>query len=90
MEESFLLNVKQQMPPWVAKIYAAQVANGSREVYERFIGELLARIQSVCRRTQSPGQLIENLLFDNDPEWNVRNLFLLFIFSSCIIPADPL
>ena len=26
--------------------------------------ELLARIQSVCRRTQSPGQLIENLLFD--------------------------
>ena len=26
--------------------------------------ELLARIQSILRRTQSPGQLIENLLFD--------------------------
>ena len=27
--------------------------------------ELLARIQSVFRRTQSPGQLVEKLLFDN-------------------------
>ena len=27
--------------------------------------ELLARIQSVFRRTQSPGQLVETLLFDN-------------------------
>ena len=48
MEESFLLNVKQEMPPWVAKIHAAQVADGSREVYERFIGELLARIPYPC------------------------------------------
>ena len=48
MEEAFLLNVKQEMPPWVAKIYAAQVADGSREVYERLIGELLARISDPC------------------------------------------
>ena len=27
--------------------------------------ELLARIQSIYRRTQSPGQLVETLLFDN-------------------------
>ena len=48
MEESFLLNVKQEMPPWVAKVHAAQVADGSRGVYERFIGELLARIPDPC------------------------------------------
>ena len=44
MEESFILNVKQEMPPWIAKIYAAQVADGSMEVYERFIDELWSRI----------------------------------------------
>ena len=48
MEEAFLLNVKQEMPPWVAKIYAAQVADGSRVVYERFIDELLPRIPDPC------------------------------------------
>ena len=48
VEESFLLNVKQEMPSWVAKIYAAQVADGSRVVYERFIDELLSRITDPC------------------------------------------
>ena len=44
MPDSFIMNVKQEMPPLVAKIYAAQVAEGSREVYERFIDEFLPKI----------------------------------------------
>ena len=43
MPDSFVINVKQEMPPLIAKIYAAQVADGSCEVYERFIGELLSK-----------------------------------------------
>ena len=48
MERSFLIDVKQKMPHWIAKIYAAQVADGSRVVYERFIDELLSRIPDPC------------------------------------------
>ena len=44
MPDSFVMNVKQEMPPLIAKIYAAQVADGSGEVYERFVGELLSKI----------------------------------------------
>ena len=64
VEESFLLNVKQEMPPWVAKIHAAQVADGSWEVYERFIGELLARIPDPCYLIDvvcGPGHICELL-----------------------------
>ena len=64
MERSFLIDVKQEMPPWVAKIYAAQVADGSREAYERFIGELLARIPDPCNLIDvgcGPGHICELL-----------------------------
>ena len=64
MEESFLLNVKQEMPPWVAKVHAAQVVDGSREVYERFIGELLAGIPDPCNLIDvvcGPGHICELL-----------------------------
>ena len=52
MERSFLIDVKHKMSHWIAKIYAAQVVDGSRVVYERFIDELLSRITD-------PGDLID-------------------------------
>ena len=40
--------------------------------------ELLARIQSVCRRGQSPGQLVETLFFDGLMQFQA--LFFLHLF----------
>ena len=36
MDRSFLTDIKQEMPPYAARIYSAMVADGSQEIYERF------------------------------------------------------
>ena len=64
------MNVKQEMPPLVAKIYAAQVAEGSREVYERFIDEFLPKIPNPKNLIDvgcGPGHVCE-LLANRFPE----------------------
>ena len=44
MNGSFLTDIKQEMPPYAAKIYSAMVADGSEVVYERFVAELMSRM----------------------------------------------
>lgn len=46
MNRSFLTDIKQEMPPYAAKIYSTMVADGSKLVYERFIAELMSRMSS--------------------------------------------
>lgn len=49
MRSSFLTDVKQEMPGWVARIYARQVAEGSASVYERLVDEVISRVGEVSR-----------------------------------------
>ena len=44
MDRSFLTDIKQEMPPYAARIYSAMVADGSQEIYERFVNELMSRM----------------------------------------------
>jgi len=44
MDRSFLTDIKQEMPPYAARIYSAMVADGSQVVYERFVEELMSRM----------------------------------------------
>lgn len=47
-KRSFLIDIRQEMPSWVARIYAYQVGDGSGELYARLIGDLFPRLESVA------------------------------------------
>jgi ubiquinone/menaquinone biosynthesis C-methylase UbiE len=46
---TFLTDVKQEMPDWVARAYASQIADGSQALYERLVGELIPRLTDVAK-----------------------------------------
>ncbi len=64
MKSAFISDVKQEMPPWIARIYAVQIADGSQVLYERFINELMARMKDVTNLIDvgcGPGHVAELL-----------------------------
>jgi len=49
MKPTFLTDVKQEMPDWVARVYAHQIADGSHTLYEQLVDELIPRLKDVAK-----------------------------------------
>ena len=49
MKRKFVVDMKQEMPDWVARQYAYQIADGSQALYERLVGELIPRLKDAIR-----------------------------------------
>ena len=84
MAKAFVTDVKQEMPGWVARIYARQIAAGSHSIYERMVDEVASRVGDVERVVDlgcGPGHATE-LLARRYPGANVIGVDLSDVFVS--------
>jgi len=85
MKPSFLTDVKQEMPDWVARVYAYQVADGSHALYEQLVDELIPRLRLELRQPSSLpnpakrlrlfpcGDVDSDLVIDEDDVEDIRD-----------------